>query len=193
MHKNQHVKKTDRAAWAFLICRGLHKTSGTNAEWGATNNRMEVMAFLRALRWLLQHHYNHQRVLEVADSRYVLNALTKGWLNSWQRRNWHLASGAPVKNAGEWKIIAKLLPQFDHLGYKWTKGHAKDQGNIFVDHLLNRTMDRMIPGRPLSESIQNSSPVDKASRTKNPEPSSVKTSSIEALKADLKRHGFFND
>jgi len=46
-----------------------------------------------------------------------------------------------------WQAVDRLLPQFTGLTFAWTKGHATNQGNVFVDHLLNQTMDQMVPGQ----------------------------------------------
>ena len=183
-HRHQHVLSTDRSAWAYLVKIGSRRSSGTGAEWGATNNRMETMALVKALEFLLRHHLNRQAILEVADSRYVLNVLTKGWLASWRRRDWRLSNGQPVKNASLWKVMARLVKAFPTLRFKWTKGHANNAGNNFVDHLLNRTMDQMNrkslvkPKRARSES-------------KNKGPNGP--DSVEEIKKSLKRLGYLKD
>jgi Ribonuclease HI len=116
-------------------------------EWGASNNRMEIMAFLRALQALQQRGVNDQSIQFVLDSRYVLNAITQGWLAGWKRRGWKRSAG-PLANAELWADVDRLLGAFPHLSFNWTKGHATNQGNVFVDHLLNQTMDAMVAGHP---------------------------------------------
>lgn len=177
--KHQHVKKTDKSAWAFLIILRGHRCQDTGSEWGATNNRMEIMGLLRALKWLLAHHDEHLPAIEVADSRYVLNVITKGWLFNWQRHGWRLSSGRPVKNRQLWQTMARLLPRFADLQFQWTKGHANSAGNNFVDRLLNHTMDQMSASRYDRHLTgpSNNTELDSERSVKN-------------LKANLRRLGF---
>lgn len=139
-----HVHADDKAAWAYLIELPDQQTvSDSGGEWGATNNRMEIMGLIKALTYLIEHQYNQKAILAVLDSQYVLNAIQKGWLAGWKRKNWHRAGNAPLKNAELWQQVDRLLPQFNQLQFEWTKGHAVNHGNVFVDELLNQTMDQM--------------------------------------------------
>ncbi|WP_278915889.1 ribonuclease H family protein [Ligilactobacillus agilis] len=139
----QHVKADDKAAWAYLINTPTGSYEESGGEYGSTNNRMEIMAFLQALKKLLALGLNHEPLEFVLDSRYVLDSLTKGWLTSWQRRNWRKADGNAVLNKELWQEVATLLPNFSTPYYTWTKGHANNPGNNRVDYLLNQTMDQM--------------------------------------------------
>ncbi|WP_125544670.1 ribonuclease H family protein [Levilactobacillus lindianensis] len=140
-----HVRAEDKAAWAYRIELPDRVEKGSDGEFGATNNRMEIMAFQNALQHLVDLGVTDQKICFVLDSRYVLNAVTQGWLAGWKRRGWKRSAG-PLANAELWQEVDRLLPQFAHLSYQWTKGHATNQGNVFVDHLLNETMDRMSAG-----------------------------------------------
>lgn len=139
----QHVRDDDRAAWAFLAVKGGREVSRSGSEFGATNNRMEVMAFRNALMWLDYYQLNDSRILFVLDSKYVLDAVNNHWLHSWQRNGWTTSSGSPVKNRGLWEEVLNLLGKFPHIRCEWTKGHADSYGNNKVDRLLNDEMDRM--------------------------------------------------
>lgn len=147
----QHVHQDDKAAWAYRIEMPDQLVTDSAGEWGATNNRMEIMAFLRALEQLQQLGQTKTGILFVLDSQYVLNAVTKGWLAGWKRRGWKRSNG-PLVNAELWREVDRLLPAFTALNYRWTKGHATNQGNVFVDHLLNQTMDQMHAGQPAQAS-----------------------------------------
>ncbi|MFT8767281.1 MAG: ribonuclease H family protein [Lentilactobacillus hilgardii] len=142
----EHVKQGDKAAWAYLIliANPKQEVSDTGGEYGATNNRMEIMGLLKALTYLADHQLEEQPVSIVSDSKYVLDAVTKGWLSGWRRRGWK-RSGGPLLNKELWQQIDALLQRFSNIRYHWTKGHASDEGNVFVDHLLNQTMDEMAP------------------------------------------------
>lgn len=137
-----HVRTGDKAAWAYRIELPNNVVTGSDGEFGASNNRMEIMAFRNALQKLADLNQNQTSIEFILDSRYVLNAVTEGWLAGWKRRGWKRSAG-PLANAELWQDVDRLLPQFTQLSYQWTKGHATNQGNVFVDHLLNETMDGM--------------------------------------------------
>ncbi|WP_311408288.1 ribonuclease H family protein [Liquorilactobacillus uvarum] len=139
----QHVKKDDKAAWAFLIEMDGKRISRSGGELGATNNKMEVMALLRALTYLNEHRCQGKSILATLDSRYVLDAIQKKWVFGWKKRGWKTSAGTEVANKELWMKMVAILPQFSRLTFQWTKGHQKNEGNIFVDQLLNQTMDEM--------------------------------------------------
>lgn len=141
--KGEHVKKNDKAAWAYLIKYQGSIISDTDGEYGSTNNRMEIMALKKALLDLKQRELQNEKILVVLDSKYVLDAITKRWLQSWEKNGWKTSAGTGVKNKKLWMEISRLLPEFPNLDYQWTKGHANDEGNNLVDELLNKTMDQM--------------------------------------------------
>lgn len=137
-----HVRNSDKAAWAYLIQMGEHKAADSAGERGATNNKMEITALLSALKKLIEHNLQGQKIIFVLDSRYVLDAINKHWLDGWAKRGWTRTAGELV-NKELWQEIYKLLPQFKNATFDWTKGHAANAGNIYVDELLNKTMDKM--------------------------------------------------
>ena len=141
--KGEHVKKNDKAAWAYLIKYQGSIISDTDGEYGSTNNRMEIMALKKALLDLKQRELQNGKILVVLDSKYVLDAITKRWLQSWEKNGWKTSAGTGVKNKELWIEISRLFPEFPNLDYQWTKGHANDEGNNLVDELLNKTMDQM--------------------------------------------------
>ena len=140
VYKGGHVKKTDKAAWAYRIEWDDHEVHGAGGEYGATNNKMEQTGFINALKKLIELGFNDKKLLFMLDSQYVLNAINKGWLKSWQKRGWKKARG-PLANKEEWQEIARLLTKFPNARFEWTKGHANNAGNEFVDHFLNKYMD----------------------------------------------------
>lgn len=102
---------------AILVYNGVEKPiSGGEKE--TTNNRMELTAVVSALE-LLKESCD---VELVSDSKYVVDAINKGWLKSWQQKNWKKADGKPALNVDLWQ---RLVPQLERhaVSFSWVKGH----------------------------------------------------------------------
>jgi ribonuclease HI len=98
-----------------------------------TNNRMEMMALIKALEYL--HKNYNARAIQVelyVDSQYVLNGSTQ-WLAGWKKKNWKSTSGL-VKNRDLWEQIDSLI-QGLNLKWTWVKGHNEDKYNEMADVL----------------------------------------------------------
>lgn len=95
-----------------------------------TNNRMEIMAVLAGLRSLKEPC----RVTLYSDSRYVVDAMSKGWAKRWRERNWKRNAKESARNPDLW---AELLDLSDRhrVDYRWVKGHAGDPLNERCDEL----------------------------------------------------------
>ncbi|GAB6093252.1 ribonuclease H family protein [Furfurilactobacillus curtus] len=143
-----HVRDGDPAAWAYLVQTPTDRYFDSQGEFGATNNKMELTGLLTALRALVATGKQQESIVAVLDSKYVLDAITKRWLAGWQRRGWRKSNGEVVANQALWQAMSQVLPQFKQLRFEWTKGHADNRGNVFVDELLNRTMDAMSADNP---------------------------------------------
>ena len=95
-----------------------------------TNNRMELFSVISALTCL-------KRPCEVhlyTDSRYVRDAVEKGWLRSWQKKNWKKADGKPVLNQDLWEQLVPLLSAHK-VKLHWVEGHSGHPDNEEVDDL----------------------------------------------------------
>lgn len=95
-----------------------------------TNNRMELLGVITALESLKRPC----RVTIHSDSEYVVNAITKGWLRSWQARGWRKADKKPVLNVDLWQRLVPLLAKHD-VEFKWVRGHNNDIENERCDVL----------------------------------------------------------
>ena len=94
-----------------------------------TNNRMELMAAIKALESL-------DRPVKVdlyTDSTYVQKGITE-WIHSWKRRGWKTASRTPVKNEDLWRRLDNAI-QHQDVSWHWVKGHAGHEGNERADAL----------------------------------------------------------
>ncbi len=105
-----------------------------------TNNRMEMMAVIRALEALpcrcnVQLH---------TDSKYVQQGITE-WIHGWKKRGWRTADKKPVKNEDLWKTLDELSQQHD-IEWLWVKGHAGHNGNERADALANRGVEMIQNG-----------------------------------------------
>ncbi|WP_236645367.1 ribonuclease HI [Aidingimonas lacisalsi] len=124
--------------WGAWLQSGGHEKSLYGYEAHTTNNRMELMAAIMALRAL-------KKPCDVSlwtDSEYLRKGITQ-WLPNWQRRNWKTASRQPVKNAELWR---ELLSESERhrVHWQWVKGHAGHPGNERADELANYAIDEAL-------------------------------------------------
>ena len=117
--------------WGALIRSGTHEKEISGGEAATTNNRMELMAAIRALEALKRPC----RVTLSTDSRYVMDGLTK-WIAGWQKNGWKTAARQPVKNADLWQqLLAASAPH--RISWEWVKGHAGHPDNERADRLAS--------------------------------------------------------
>ena len=143
--KGDHIHAEDEAAWAYKISYQGKDYTDTNAEKGATNNKMELLALNMALVKLLQLGLNTNSIIVYSDSMYVINTVTK-WMKGWKATNWKRKGKYPIKNIEIIKDIDDCLADFPKFKMKWVKGHTElsdkgHAGNNQVDSLLNKSMD----------------------------------------------------
>lgn len=105
-----------------------------------TNNRMELLAAIRALEALKRPC----RVRLTTDSKYVQQGISE-WLPNWKRRNWKTAGRQPVKNVDLWQQLDALAAPHD-IDWQWVKGHAGHPENERADRLANRAIDELTRG-----------------------------------------------
>ena len=106
-----------------------------------TNNRMELMAAIQALRALDRPC----RVALWTDSQYVRKGITE-WIHGWQKRGWKPAAKQSVKNAELWRdLLAE--PHRHAIEWHWVKGHSGHEGNEAADRLVNEAIDEVIAKR----------------------------------------------
>ena len=114
---------------AILAYNGVEKEL-SGGEGGTTNNRMELTAVIRGLEALKEPCH----VELYSDSKYVIDALEKGWAKSWQAKNWRKPDKKPALNPDLWeKLLA--LTEIHTLSYHWVKGHADNPKNNRCDEL----------------------------------------------------------
>ncbi|MBU0753260.1 MAG: ribonuclease HI [Gammaproteobacteria bacterium] len=105
-----------------------------------TNNRMEMMAVIEALRALKRPVAARVHT----DSQYVQKGITE-WIHGWKRRGWKTAGKAPVKNEDLWRTLDALAAQHK-IEWHWVKGHAGHVENERADELARRGVDQVRRG-----------------------------------------------
>lgn len=116
--------------WGAVLRYGSARKELSGGEAETTNNRMELTAVIRALEALKEPC----AVLLTTDSRYVCDAIVKGWLESWRRRGWKKADGKPALNRDLWEQLLPLLERH-RVRFQWVKGHAGHPENERCDAL----------------------------------------------------------
>ena len=108
-YKGGKVQDCDLAAWAYLITYDGKKFFSTDGVFGATNNQMELTGVIKALEKLKSSKANNFPIVIYSDSKYIVDAINKNWLNNWVKRNWRKANGGEVLNPELWQKIYALL------------------------------------------------------------------------------------
>jgi len=119
-----------RGGYGTVMLFGEHRKELQQGYRSTTNNRMELLGAIVGLEALSRA----STVDLYSDSTYVVNAMSKGWLQGWQKRGWKTSSKQPVKNQDLWlRMIAAVG---DHeVRWHWVKGHSGDPENERCDTL----------------------------------------------------------
>ena len=110
-----------------------------------TNNRMELLAVIKGLRELKS---SEVRVVVVSDSKYVVDAINKGWLENWIKKGFK-----DKKNPDLWRDMIPLLRRYKPT-FKWVKGHNNHPQNERCDALA--VMESKKPNLPPDVGYENS-------------------------------------
>ena len=130
-----------RGGWGALLLyhakNGLVEKEICGGEEETTNNRMELMAVIEALRILKKPCHIDLHL----DSVYVKQGMQE-WMENWKRNGWRTAQKKPVKNQELWQEL-DMLRQKHQITEHWVKGHAGDPGNERADMLANLGVERL--------------------------------------------------
>lgn len=112
-----------------LIFNGNRKeiSGGFN---NTTNNRMELMGVITGLESLKEKC----KVQIVSDSKYIVDAVEKGWLEKWRSNGWMRTKSEEAKNSDLWKRLWDLM-EYHEVKFKWVKGHSDNPENTVCDKL----------------------------------------------------------
>jgi len=116
--------------YGVVMTYGNHRKELSGGESQTTNNRMEIMGVIVGLESLNQPC----KVDLYSDSRYVVDAIEKGWVTRWRQNNWMRNKKDPALNVDLWERLLPLLEKHD-VTFHWVKGHAGHPENERCDEL----------------------------------------------------------
>lgn len=120
--------------WGVIMYHGKRQKEMFGGEKSTTNNRMEMMAAVKALE-AIKPGFSGPVIL-FTDSTYLLKGITE-WIHGWKKRGWKKSDKKPVVNKDLWQQLDKLNSERE-IQWKWVKGHAGDVGNEKADELARR-------------------------------------------------------
>ena len=123
--------------WGAILRYNGQEKELSGGEKDTTNNRMELTAVISALDALKE-----PCIVELySDSKYVTDALGKGWAESWKKKNWIKSDKKPALNPDLWEKLLSLCEKHT-VHCHWVKGHADNEYNNRCDALAVAQRDR---------------------------------------------------
>jgi ribonuclease HI len=135
--------------YGVVLLFGEHRKELSDGFKETTNNRMELLACIKGLEALKERC----RVALYSDSKYVVDGISKGWAQRWQKNNWirNKKTGDRAVNSDLWQQLLELVKQHD-VTMNWVKGHAGNEENEICDQLANTAArshpEQIDPGYP---------------------------------------------
>ena len=121
------LENPGNGGWAAIIIINKEKKIISGNQKNTTNNRMELLAPIEALKTL----EINSEIEIITDSKYVKLGITE-WINNWKKNGWKTASKQKVKNKDLWVELDILANEFD-IKWSWVKAHSTDKLNNEVD------------------------------------------------------------
>ncbi len=123
--------------WAFVATDGKNIAERSGGEKNTTNNRMELMAVMRAITAARRH----DEVEIHTDSQYVKNGM-QVWIKNWRKNNWRTADRKPVKNQDLWMALDELATK-TKIHWVWVRGHNGEEFNERCDTLARGAAENL--------------------------------------------------
>lgn len=127
-----------KGGWGAILVYGKTEKELSGGENNTTNNRMELTSVIEALSALKEPC----RVTLTSDSKYVVDAIEKGWARSWQKNSWKKADRKPALNPDLWEKLLALLDKHE-VTFVWVKGHDGHPYNERCDQLATAFADSL--------------------------------------------------
>ncbi len=116
-----------KGGWAAIIINGGKKTQIKGSKKNTTNNQMELLAPIKALKKISKD----SKVQIFTDSKYLKLGITE-WIHNWKKNGWKTANKQQVKNKELWTELDLLSSEFE-IKWNWVKAHSTDKLNNEVD------------------------------------------------------------
>ena len=123
--------------YGVVLIRGENRREFSGGFRHTTNNRMELMGPIKALDPLNQGC----RVTLHSDSKYVVDAIEKGWARRWKANGWMRNKRQQAVNPDLWGMLLDLCDKHE-VEFRWVRGHADDPDNERCDQLANQAVLR---------------------------------------------------
>ena len=126
-------------SWGAVLLYGEHRKEIWGGEPATTNQRMELMAVIQALKALKVEKW----AVEVySDSAYVVNAFKQRWIDKWQKNGWKNSKNEPVANQDLWQKLLWLCRK-NKVTLKKVAGHSGDELNERCDYLARQAIKEL--------------------------------------------------
>lgn len=133
-------KNPGPGGWGAILVYGKIEKEISGGEPDTTNNRMELTAVIEALSLLKEPC----EVTLTSDSKYVCDAVTLGWAESWRAKGWKKADKKPALNPELWETLLGLLEKHK-VAFVWVKGHAGHPYNERCDAMAQAESGKFLP------------------------------------------------
>lgn len=124
--------------WGAVLIYGEHRKELSGGEKNTTNNRMEILAVIKALDQLKEPC----TVKIYSDSAYVVNCFQQNWIQNWQKNGWKNSKKQPVENQDLWKQLLALMEKHQ-VEYIKVKGHSDNELNNRCDFLAREAIQQL--------------------------------------------------
>jgi len=126
--------------WGVILSSGKYEKELSGFSPDTTNNRMELLAAIRALESLKKPC----RVILTTDSSYLKNGITI-WIHDWKKRGWRKSNKKPVENVDLWQRLDTLASQHN-IEWRWIRGHQGHPENDCADRLAVSAVKKGLAG-----------------------------------------------
>ncbi|AZR73639.1 ribonuclease HI [Anoxybacter fermentans] len=121
---------------AILVYKN-HRKEISGGYQNTTNNRMEIMAVIRGLEMLKERC----KVTVYSDSKYVVDAMTLGWVERWKKNGWKRNKKERALNVDLWERLLELCEKHE-VEFVWVKGHSGHLENERCDELATEALKK---------------------------------------------------